>query len=289
MARATQGPWPPTFSATSGFERSCEYSNVHTSTGAGAQTATRGTWRSSSESMPDAYPDVTSLTRRASSSITQGPVRSARLRTRMDVLIVDHPLAARLLTRLRDETTDRATFRLAMDELAGMLVYEACRTLPTVPVDIRTPMAPATGVRIASPPLVVPVLRAGLGLHGAVIRLLPETETAFIGVSRNEETLQPEPYMNSVPADLAGRPVLVLDPMLATGGSLEHACRQLRHRAAGPMTGVCVLAAPEGLRRVEQSGLVERVVTAAVDDHLDERAFIVPGLGDAGDRLFGTA
>jgi uracil phosphoribosyltransferase len=207
----------------------------------------------------------------------------------MDVLIVDHPLAARLLTRLRDETTDRGTFRLAMDELAGMLVYEACRTLPTEPVDIRTPMGPATGVRIASPPLVVPVLRAGLGLHGAVIRLLPETETAFVGVSRNEETLQPEPYMNSVPADLARRPVLVLDPMLATGGSLEHACRLLRDRAAGPMTGVCVLAAPEGLRRVEASGLVERVVTAAVDDHLDERAFIVPGLGDAGDRLFGTA
>jgi uracil phosphoribosyltransferase len=207
----------------------------------------------------------------------------------MDVLTVDHPLAARLLTRLRDEATDRATFRLAMDELAGMLVYEACRTLPTEPVEIRTPMASATGVRIASPPLVVPVLRAGLGLHGAVIRLLPETETAFVGVSRNEETLQPEPYMNSVPADLAGRPVLVLDPMLATGGSLGHACRVLRERGAGPMTGVCVLAAPEGLRRVEQSGLVERVVTAAVDDHLDERAFIVPGLGDAGDRLFGTA
>ena len=105
----------------------------------------------------------------------------------MDVLTVDHPLVARLLTRLRDETTDRATFRLAMDELAGMLVYEACRTLPTEPVDIRTPMAAATGVRIASPPLVVPVLRAGLGLHGAVIRLLPETETAFVGVSRNED------------------------------------------------------------------------------------------------------
>jgi uracil phosphoribosyltransferase len=124
----------------------------------------------------------------------------------MDVLTVDHPLAARLLTRLRDETTDRADFRLAMDELAGMLVYEACRTLPTEPVDIRTPMAPAMGVRIGRPPLVVPVLRAGLGLHGAVIRLLPETETAFVGVARNEETLQPEPYMNSVPADWpAGR------------------------------------------------------------------------------------
>jgi uracil phosphoribosyltransferase len=206
----------------------------------------------------------------------------------MDVTVVDHPLAARLLTRLRDETTDRATFRLAMDELAGMLVYEACRTLETSQVEVRTPLGPAAGVAIAHPPLVVPILRAGLGLHGAVLRLLPETDTAFVGVSRNEDTLQPERYMNSVPTSLAGRPVLVLDPMLATGGSLAHACDILRERGAGPLTGVCVLAAPEGLRKVEESGLVSRVVTAAVDDHLDERAFIVPGLGDAGDRLYGT-
>jgi uracil phosphoribosyltransferase len=207
----------------------------------------------------------------------------------VELTVVDHPLAARLLTRLRDEATDRAAFRLAMDELAGMLVYEACRTLPTESIEVTTPLGPAPGIRIPRPPLVVPVLRAGLGLHGAVLSLLPETDTAFIGVSRNEETLQPEPYMNSVPADLAGRHVLVLDPMLATGGSLAHACRLLHERAAGPLTGVCVLAAPEGLKHIEESGLVERVVTAAVDDHLDERAFIVPGLGDAGDRLFGTA
>jgi uracil phosphoribosyltransferase len=207
----------------------------------------------------------------------------------VELTVVDHPLAARLLTRLRDERTDRAAFRLAMDELAGMLVYEACRTLPTEAIEVTTPLGPAPGIRIPRAPLVVPVLRAGLGLHGAVLRLLPETDTAFIGVSRNEETLQPEPYMNSVPADLGGRPVLALDPMLATGGSLAHACRLLRERGAGPLTGVCVLAAPEGLKHIEETGLVERVVTAAVDDHLDERAFIVPGLGDAGDRLFGTA
>lgn len=207
----------------------------------------------------------------------------------MEVSVVDHPLAARLLTRLRDETTDRATFRLTVDELAGMLVYEACRTLPTVPIEVRTPLGPAAGVQIVEPPLVVPVLRAGLGLHGAVLRLLPETDTAFVGVARNEDTFQPEPYMNSVPPDLAGRSVLLLDPMVATGGSFVHACELLRERNAGPMTGVCVLAAPEGLRRVEESGLVERIVTAAIDDRLNDRAFIVPGLGDAGDRLFGTA
>jgi uracil phosphoribosyltransferase len=207
----------------------------------------------------------------------------------MELTVVDHPLAARLLTRLRDATTDRAAFRLAMDELAGMLVYEACRHLPTEPVEVTTPLGPATGIRIPRPPLVVPVLRAGLGLHGAVLRLLPETDTAYVGVSRNETTLEPEQYMNSVPIDLAGRPVLVLDPMLATGGSLAHACRILADRGAGALTGVCVLAAPEGIAHIEKSGLVERVVTAAVDERLDERAFIVPGLGDAGDRLFGTA
>ena len=207
----------------------------------------------------------------------------------MDVTVVDHPLTARLLTRLRDERTDRAGFRQAMDELAGMLVYEACRTLPTEPVIVRTPLGPASGVRVTDPPLVVPVLRAGLGLHGAVLRLLPETDTAFIGVARNEETFEPEAYMNSLPTDLKGRSGLLLDPMVATGGSMIFAARLLHERGAGPLTGVCVLAAPEGLRHVEESGFVARIVTAAVDDHLNDRAFIVPGLGDAGDRLFGTA
>jgi uracil phosphoribosyltransferase len=207
----------------------------------------------------------------------------------VDVTVVDHPLVTRLLTRLRDQATDRAGFRHAMDELASMLVYEACRTLPTDPVTVQTPLGPARGVEVAQPPLVVPVLRAGLGMHGAVLRLLPETDTAYVGVARNEETFQPEPYMNSVPADLASRPVLVLDPMLATGGSLAHAARLLHERRAGPLTAVCVLAAPEGIDHVRASGLVGHVVTAAIDDHLDESAFIVPGLGDAGDRLFGTA
>ena len=207
----------------------------------------------------------------------------------MDLTVVNHPLAARLLTRLRDEATDRAVFRVAMDELASMLVYEACRTLLTRPVTVKTPLGPAPGVTIAEPPLVVPILRAGLGMHGAVLRLLPETDTGYIGVSRNEETFQPEPYMNSVPADLAARPVLVLDPMLATGGSLVHAAKLLAERNAGPITAVCVLAAPEGIEAVRASGLVHHVVTSAIDDHLNDHAFIVPGLGDAGDRLFGTA
>ena len=207
----------------------------------------------------------------------------------MDTVVVDHPLAGQLLTRLRDRETDRATFRQACDELSGMLVYEATRTLETEPVTVQTPLAAAEGVRVAVPPLVVPVLRAGLGMLGPVLRLLPGTDTGFVGVSRNEETHHPEPYMNSVPDDLHRRPVLLLDPMLATGGSLLFACELLAARNAGPITAACILAAPEGVERVRVTGLVDRLVLAAVDEQLDHRAFIVPGLGDAGDRLFGTA
>jgi uracil phosphoribosyltransferase len=207
----------------------------------------------------------------------------------MDTRVVDHPLAAQLLTRMRDERTDRAVFRQAADELALMLVYEATRALTTEPVTIRTPLTETTGVRVARPPMVVPVLRAGLGMLGPVLRLLPGSDTGFIGVARNESTHEPEPYMNSVPDDLDGRDVLVLDPMLATGGSMVFACEQLSARNPGTITAVCILAAPEGVERLSTTGLVQRLCTASVDDRLDDNAFIVPGLGDAGDRLFGTA
>jgi len=207
----------------------------------------------------------------------------------MDVLVVDHPLAGQLLTRLRDASTERAVFRQAADDLGYMVVYEATRTLRTVPVTVRTPLADAPGVRVAQAPLVVPVLRAGLGMLGPVLRLLPASPTGFVGVARNESTHSPEPYMNSVPDDLGGRDVLVLDPMLATGGSMVFACELLAARNPGQITAACLLAAPEGVERVGASGLVHRLCLAAIDERLDEHAFIVPGLGDAGDRLFGTA
>ncbi|MCU1352912.1 MAG: upp 1 [Acidimicrobiales bacterium] len=203
--------------------------------------------------------------------------------------VVDHPLAAQALTALRDEATDRATFRQAMDDLAGILVYEATRSLRTESYEVRTPLAATTGTRVAEPPMAVPVLRAGLGLLRGVLRLLPDAPTGFVGVARNEATLVPEPYMNSVPADIGGRDVLVLDPMLATGGSLVHACQLLHGRNPGRLTCVCVLAAPEGVARLAASGLADELVVASIDDHLDEMAYIVPGLGDAGDRLYGTA
>jgi uracil phosphoribosyltransferase len=207
----------------------------------------------------------------------------------MQVTVVDHPLAAQLLTRLREAGTDRAGFRRAMDDLSGILVYEATRHIEVEPIQIETPIGPTTGTRLRRPPLVVPVLRAGLGMLGGVLRHLPETDTGFIGVARNEATFVPEPYMNSVPEELGGRPVLVLDPMCATGGSLEHSCRILAERGAGPLTCVCVLAAPEGITRLDATRLVQHLVTASIDERLNDLAYIVPGLGDAGDRLFGTA
>ena len=188
---------------------------------------------------------------------------------------------------MRDERTDPSTFRAALQELSSLLVYEATRDIPVEKYPINTPLTGTDGVRIANPPLLVPVLRAGLGMADAALGLLPESSMGFVGLARDEKTFQPRAYLESLPQSLAGLPVLVLDPMLATGGSLEHCCRLLVERGATDITVVCVLGAPEGLKRLEQSGLPLRIVTAAVDDHLNDTAFIVPGLGDAGDRQFG--
>ncbi|MCP5026673.1 MAG: uracil phosphoribosyltransferase [Actinomycetia bacterium] len=206
----------------------------------------------------------------------------------MEVFIIDHPVAATRLTTMRDESTPPARFRQALHELSRLLVYEATGDLTTETFEVRTPMGPAEGERLHQPPLLAPVLRAGLGMLGAAQELLPESSVGFIGLRRNEETLEPDSYLTTVPADLAGRPVLVLDPMLATGGSAEHACRIVSDAGAGPVILVCALAAPEGIETLEATGLVDQVYTGAVDSHLDETAFIVPGLGDAGDRQFGA-
>jgi uracil phosphoribosyltransferase len=207
----------------------------------------------------------------------------------VEITVVDHPLARRALTMLRDQDTDRTAFRAAMDDLASILVYEATRNLKVQDQEVTTPLATTMGTAIAEPPMAVPILRAGLGLLRGVLRYLPESPTGFIGVARNEETLQPEPYMNSVPDDLDGRDVLVLDPMLATGGSLTYACGLLRDRNPGRIVAVCVLAAPEGVAVLDRSGLADELVVGSIDDHLNDVSYIVPGLGDAGDRLYGTA
>jgi uracil phosphoribosyltransferase len=205
----------------------------------------------------------------------------------VDVTVVDHPLAAARLTVLRDERTDNATFRAALRELTSMLVYEATREAASEAVSIRTPLAQTTGSRLAKPPLLVPVLRAGLGMVYEANAAIPESRVGFVGVARDEETAQPMPYLESLPDDLSDHPVMVLDPMVATGGSITYTIGLLLRRRATDITVLCVVAAPEGLAALEKMAPQVRVFTAAVDDGLNEIFYIVPGLGDAGDRQFG--
>jgi uracil phosphoribosyltransferase len=211
----------------------------------------------------------------------------------MRTLVVDHPLVAHKLTTLRDEQTDSPTFRRLADELVSLLAYEATRDVRVSAKEIVTPVAPTTGVKLARPkPLVVPILRAGLGMLDGMMRLLPTAEVGFLGMVRNEETLEASTYAERLPEDLAGRQCYVLDPMLATGGTLSAAISFLTQRGADDITVICLLAAPEGCERLEGDlagvDVPVRVVTAAMDEKLNEKGYIVPGLGDAGDRLYGV-
>ncbi len=205
----------------------------------------------------------------------------------MEVNVVDHPLAAARLTTLRDERTDNAAFRAALRDLTLMLVYEATRDARTEAVPVRTPLADTTGCRLVNPPLLVPVLRAGLGMVDQAHALIPEAHVGFVGVARDEETHLPTPYLESLPDDLRSQPVMVLDPMLATGGSMAYTVGLLKSRNANDITAVCVVVAPEGIAKLEQVAPDMRVFTATIDERLNEIAYIVPGLGDAGDRQFG--
>ena len=205
----------------------------------------------------------------------------------MDVTVVDHPLARARLTTLRDERTDNASFRGALSDLTQMLIYEALSGAPVADVEITTPVATMTGAKLAGPPLLVPVLRAGLGMVEQAHAMVPESNVGFVGIARDEQTHQPVPYLESLPDDLSRTPIFVLDPMLATGGSMVHTIELLVGRGAVDITAVCVVAAPEGVSALADSGHPVRLVTAAVDDGLNENAYIVPGLGDAGDRQFG--
>ncbi len=214
-----------------------------------------------------------------------------RLRT-MRLHVADHPLIAHKLTALRDERTDSPTFRRLADELVTLLAYEATRDVRTEPVDVTTPVTRTTGVKLSSPkPLVVPILRAGLGMLDGMVRLLPTAEVGFLGMIRDEETLLASTYANRLPDDLSGRQVYVLDPMLATGGTLVAAFDFLFERGADDITAICLLAAPEGVKAVEErfgSDANVTVVTGSLDERLNEHGYIVPGLGDAGDRLYGV-
>lgn len=206
--------------------------------------------------------------------------------------VVDHPLVAHKLTALRDVRTDSPTFRRLADELVTLLAYEATRGIRVEAVQVTTPVATAVGVRLARPtPLVVPVLRAGLGMLDGMTRLLPTAEVGFLGMVRDEGTLVATTYATRLPEDLSSREVFVLDPMLATGGTLVATIELLRARGASSVTAICLLAAPEGLARVDAAFADDdtvAVVTGGVDERLDERGYITPGLGDAGDRLYGV-
>jgi len=206
---------------------------------------------------------------------------------------VEHPLVAHKLTTLRDRETDSPTFRRLTEELVTLLVYEATREVRVSPFTVQTPVAEAHGVKLSSPrPLVVPILRAGLGMLEGMTRLIPTAEVGFVGMVRDEVTLQASTYAERLPEDLSGRQCYILDPMLATGGTLAAAVQFLQRRGADHITCICLLAAPEGIERLshllEDLAVPCTLVVAAVDERLNEVGYIVPGLGDAGDRLYGV-
>ncbi len=206
----------------------------------------------------------------------------------MGLTVVDHPLVAHRLAELRVPETGPDRFRTLVGELAGILAYEAARSLPTDDVSVTTPLGVAEARRLTiRQPLVVPVLRAGLGMLDAVLAMVPNAGVALLGLKRDETTLQASLYCDTVPTELDGRDVFVLDPMLATGGSMAFACAHVLERGAGRVHGLCVVAAPEGAKRVEEATPSVQVWSAALDPGLNDIGYIVPGLGDAGDRLYG--
>jgi uracil phosphoribosyltransferase len=211
----------------------------------------------------------------------------------MKVHVANHPLISHKLTILRDEKTDSPTFRRLVEELVTLLAYEATRDVRTTTVKIKTPVTETTGLKMAEPrPVVVPILRAGLGMLEGMTKLLPTAQVGFLGMVRDEKTLQASTYANRLPENLSGRQCFVLDPMLATGGTLVAAFNYLIERGATEITAICLLAAPEGIKVVEDafanSGIPITLVTGSLDERLNEHGYIVPGLGDAGDRLYGV-
>lgn len=204
------------------------------------------------------------------------------------VTVIDHPVIQTKLAELRDFSTDHRKFRELLNEIASLMVYEVTRDWPTKPKPIQTPMERMTGKVLARQITLVPILRAGLGMADGVLRLLPEARLGHLGVYRNEETLEPVPYYQKLPRDIAGTEVLLLDPMLATGGSGTAAISFLKNAGVTNMRFVCLVAAPEGIQHLHRLHPEVPIYCAAIDRQLNEKAYILPGLGDAGDRLFGT-
>ena len=205
-----------------------------------------------------------------------------------NVILLDHPVIQTKLTELRDFSADHRKFRALLDEIAGLMVYEVTRDWPTKPKPVQTPLERTTGNVLARQVTLVPILRAGLGMADGVLKLLPEARLGHLGVYRDEKTLEPVSYYQKLPPDIASTEVLLIDPMLATGGSGSAAASYLKNAGVTSMKFVCLVAAPEGIQNFHQHHPEVPIYCAAIDRQLNEKGYILPGLGDAGDRTFGT-
>lgn len=202
--------------------------------------------------------------------------------------VLNHPLITHKLTQMRKKDTGTKDFRENLDEIAELMAYEVCRDLPTKPVEIETPIAKCTGFELSKEIVIVPILRAGIGLLDGIRRLVPTAKVGFIGMYRDEKTLEPHEYFAKFPKEMPDAITMIVDPMLATGGSACDAIAAVKKRGAQQIKLVCLVAAPEGVKKVQETYPDVDVYIAALDDHLNENGYIVPGLGDAGDRIFGT-
>jgi len=202
--------------------------------------------------------------------------------------LVEHPLIRHKLARLRDIECPMQEFRRLLDDIGTLMAYEVTRELATEPIEVQTPVAPTICQRLSHPPVLVTILRAGIGMLNPFMHLLPESPVGFLGLQRDEETLEPESYYSKIPSVARTRPVILIDPMLATGGSALDAIAHLKKNGVDTITFVCLAAAPEGVQAINEKYPELQIYTAALDDHLNEHGYIVPGLGDAGDRVFGT-
>ena len=202
--------------------------------------------------------------------------------------IFEHPVIQDKLTRIRDVDTDYATFRSLLNEIAGLMFFQLSKDFKTVAVEVQTPLEKITGSKLADPITLVPILRAGVGMTDGIQRMIPEARVGHIGLYRDEETQEPVPYYCKLPSDIANGPVLLIDPMVATGGSASHAATLLQEHGCRDVQMVCLVASPEGIVRMEKDHPDLRIFTASLDRCLNEQGYILPGLGDAGDRIFGT-
>ena len=202
--------------------------------------------------------------------------------------VLDHPLITHKLTQMRQKDTGTKDFRQNLDEIAGLMAYEITRDVPTRKVEIVTPVAPCVTEEMAKEIVLVPILRAGLGMVNGIRNLVPTAKVGHIGLYRDEETLEPHEYFAKFPSNLPDSVVMVLDPMLATGGSASAAIDMIKKRGATVIKLICLVGAPEGVKRIEEDHPDVDIYLAALDEKLDEHGYIVPGLGDAGDRIFGT-